>query len=139
MDIGDISYNERSIRANKLIDRVRNHNIREKLQESNQELKIIVLNINWVDEMFDERAIESHLWAHFRGYYINVINYLDIDELLINFDSITEKKIEDLTKEIIGMINKGVQWQYNRFKTMSPKELEEVYENMKRWDQIDHR
>jgi len=127
-EIGDLEYGERLHRGNQLIQLVKNDGIDTKLQQKNPDLEIHSLNLLWVDELFEERGIEYHLRGDFRGYYINIIGYMDVDELIIAFNNLIDAHIHKLTRELIRTIESSLDWQYMKFRDMSPEDLEKTYE-----------
>ncbi|TFF99225.1 MAG: hypothetical protein EU541_05480 [Promethearchaeota archaeon] len=137
--ISDFSYGERHYRAHKIINYVLNNDIKGKLKEKNPELEIRSLNLQWVDEMFEERGIEYHLRGEFREYHINVIGYMGIDDLIIHFETLIDAHIQKLTRELIRMMESSLDWQYMKFRDMDPEELEKTYEEIKKLDRMEGR
>lgn len=138
-DIDDLRYEERILRANELIRRVKNNNFKHKLRKSNPDLEIRTLNLQWVDDLIEERGIEYHLKGDYRGYHINVIGYMDIDDLLLNFGNLIDAHIQKLTRELVRTIESSLDWQYMKFREMSPEDLEKTYKEMEELDRIEGR
>ncbi len=137
--IRDFRYGERQERAKQLIDKVLSNNIKDKLKERNPELHIRTLTLQWVDQLYEERGIEYQLRANFRSFHLNVIGYQFIDSYIIKFDKLKSANINELTKELIRMIDNSINWQYNKFMDMSPEELEKAYEEIKEIDRLEGR
>jgi hypothetical protein len=138
-DISDLDYGERLHRGNQLIQLVKNNGIDSKLKQKNPDLEVHSLNLQWVDELFEDRGIEYHLRGEFRGFHINIIGYMDVDELIIGFENLIDAHIHKLTRELIRTIESSLDWQYMKFREMSPEDLEKTYEEMKRLDRMEGR
>lgn len=137
--IDDLHYEERMKRANMLIKRVKHNGLERKLKKNNPDLEINTLNLQWIDDMIEERGIEYHLRGDYRGYRINVIGYIDIDDLLLHFETLIDAHIQKLTRELARTIESSLDWQYMKFRDMAPEELEKTYKEMEELDRIEGR